>query len=99
MALGQDRLLAGIVQDELPLGEDLIQLAPVPVERRAMPAVLRPDLIGQAGDGVPELRALAVADNLLAHATSIPGRLPMGTSPAPPAGVAGFLGGGSPGFR
>ena len=37
-----------------------------------MLSVLGPELIGQAGDGAPEFRALAVADNLRAHATSIP---------------------------
>jgi hypothetical protein len=73
MPLGQDRLIAGIAEDELPVREDLIELIPVLVERRAMLVVLGPDLIGQAGESVPELRALAVADNLRAHATSIPG--------------------------
>ncbi len=41
----------------------------------AMLVVLGPDLIGQAGDSVPEFGALAVPDNPRAHATSIPGRL------------------------
>ena len=49
-----------------------------------MLVVLGSDLIRQTGEGVPEFRALAVADNLLAHATSIPGSLRMGTPPAPP---------------
>jgi hypothetical protein len=43
------------------------------VERRAMLVILGPDLIGQAGESVPEFRALAVADNLRAHVTSILG--------------------------
>jgi hypothetical protein len=73
MPLGQDRLIAGIVEDELPVREDLVELIPVMVERRAMLVVLGPDLIGQAGESVPEFRALAVADNLRAHVTSIPG--------------------------
>jgi len=77
VALCQDRLIAGVVQDELPVREALVELIPVMVERRAMLVVLGPDLIGQAGDGVPEFRALAVADNLRAHATSIP-RAPPG---------------------
>jgi hypothetical protein len=73
VALGQDRLIAGIVQDELPVREDLIKLIPVIVERRSILVVLGPDLIGQVSKGVPELRALAVTDNLRVHATSIPG--------------------------
>jgi len=61
VALCQDRLFAGVVEDELPVREDLIKLIPVAVERRAVPVVLRPDLIRQVSDGVPEFRALAVA--------------------------------------
>jgi hypothetical protein len=84
VALGQDHALVGVIQDELPVREDLIELIPVIVERRAMLVVLGSDLIRQTGEGVPEFRALAVTDNLLAHATSIPGSLRMGTPPAPP---------------
>ena len=73
MPLGQDRLIAGIAEDELPVREDLVELIPVMAERRAMLVILGPDLIGQAGESVPEFRALAVADNLRAHVTSIPG--------------------------
>ena len=73
MPLGQDRLIAGIVEDELPVREDLVELIPVMAERRAMLVVLGPDLIGQASESVPEFRALAVADNLRAHVTSILG--------------------------
>jgi len=75
MALCQDRLIAGVVEDELPVREDLVELVPVMVERRAMLVVFGPDLIGQAGDSVPEFGALAVPDNPRAHATSIHGRL------------------------
>jgi hypothetical protein len=51
-----------------------------------MLVVLGPDLIGQAGDGVPQLRALAVPDNLRAHPTSIPGRLHNGNLSCSPSG-------------
>ncbi len=72
VALSQDHRIRGVVEDELPLGEDVIELTPVMIERLPMPVVLRPDLARQAADGIPELWPLAVADNLRFHPASIP---------------------------
>ena len=48
MALGQDHFLAGVVEDELPLGEDVVELFPVVVERLAVLVVFGPDFAGEA---------------------------------------------------
>ena len=71
MALGQDRLVLGVVQDELPLREDVVQLVPVVVQRLPVQVVFGPDLGGQVADALPELRPLAVPHHLRAHLSSI----------------------------
>jgi hypothetical protein len=49
VALGKDRLIAGVVEDELPAREDLVELIAVMVERPAMLVVLGPDLRSRGG--------------------------------------------------
>jgi hypothetical protein len=53
VALGQDQLLVGVVEHELPLGEDVEQLRPVVVDELAVQVVLGPDLVRETGDAVP----------------------------------------------
>jgi vacuolar-type H+-ATPase catalytic subunit A/Vma1 len=72
VALGQDQFLVRVVQYELPLGEGVVELSPVVVQRVTVLVVLGPDLVRQVFDGVPEFRPLAVTDNLRFHDASIP---------------------------
>lgn len=53
VALGQDQLLTGVVEHELPVGEEVVQLRPVVVDELAMQVVLGPDLIGQIANVIP----------------------------------------------
>ena len=85
VALGQNQVLAGVVEDELPLGEDVVELSPVVVERLAVLVVFGPDRAGEAADGVPEVRPLAVADYPRVHPASIPGPGAPRCGPATPA--------------
>lgn len=60
-----------------PLGEDLVQLAPVVVERLTVQVVLGPDLLTEVPDAVPKLRPLAVTHHLNVHP-------PQYSAPPPP---------------
>jgi hypothetical protein len=71
MALGQNVTAAGIAKQELPLGEDLVELTPVVVEDRAVLVVLGPDVSEQLPGALPQFRPLAVAHNLRVHTASI----------------------------
>jgi hypothetical protein len=71
VAFGQHHLVTGVVEDELPLGEDVVQLRPVGVERLAVQVVLGPDLIAEVPDAVPEFGPFAVAHYLRVHPPSI----------------------------
>jgi len=71
VALGQDQFLVRVVQHELPLGEGVVELSPVMVQRVTVHVVLGPDLVRQVFDRVPEFRPLAVPDNLWFHGASI----------------------------
>jgi hypothetical protein len=51
MALGQNFSGARIAKQELPLGEDLVELAPVVVEGRAVVVVPGPDVSEQRWAG------------------------------------------------
>jgi hypothetical protein len=72
VALGQDRLILGVDEQELPFGEHVVQLAPVVVKLLAVDVVLRPHVVKQIADRVPELWLFAIADNLRIHAAKYP---------------------------
>jgi hypothetical protein len=71
VALGQDRLVCGVDEHELPLGEDVVKLSPVVVELVAVLVVLGPYAVEQITEGVPQFRPLAITDNPRIHEGSI----------------------------
>ena len=67
MTLGDDLLRLGVVQDELEIGELLVEPPPVRPENLAVEVVLGPDLARECVDALPQLRTLGVADDDEAH--------------------------------
>src|SRR5215475_13213759 len=71
VTLRQNLAVAGVAEQELPLGKVLVEPRPVLVDGLAVAVVLRPDVTEQVTDAVHQLRLLAVRDDPYIHLISI----------------------------